>query len=93
MRVTLVQWRGNRFPFSRPLDKRNATAARKIGIVVLVIVLLVYKGREYISFLLQETQFHPEASLKMTAPCILPELRLIKRVSELARISYCIVGF
>jgi len=58
-----------------------------------VIVFLVYKGREYISFLLQETQFYPEASLKMTAPCILPELQLIKKASELARINYCIVGF
>ena len=57
------------------------------------IQLLVYKGREYVSFLLQETQFYPEASLKMTAPCILPELQFIKKVSELARVNYCIVGF
>lgn len=38
IRVTLVQWKGNRFPFSRPLDKRNATSGSKIGIDVVVIV-------------------------------------------------------
>ena len=38
IRVTLVQWRGNRFPFSRPLDKRNAASGSEIGVVVLLIV-------------------------------------------------------
>lgn len=76
-------------PFAGPLDKRNAASGSEIGGAVLVIVLLVYKGREYISFLLQETQFYPEASLKMTAPCILPEFQLIKKASELARINHC----
>lgn len=38
IRVTLVQWKGNRFPFSRPLDKCKATSGSKIGIDVLVIV-------------------------------------------------------
>lgn len=76
-------------PFAGPLDKPNAASGSEIGGAVLVIVLLVYKGREYISFLLQETQFYPEASLKMTAPCILPEFQLIKKASELARINHC----
>ena len=33
-------------------------------------------------FFLQESQFHPEAILKLTAPCILPELHLIKTVNK-----------
>ena len=37
-RITLVQRRGNRFPFSRPLDKCNAASGSEIGIVVLLIV-------------------------------------------------------
>lgn len=36
---------------------------------------------------LKETQFYPEASLKMTAPCILPELQLIKKV-RVASVRY-----
>lgn len=30
----------------------------------------------------QETQFYPETVLKLTAPCILPELQLIRKVGR-----------